>query len=338
MKNLSSSILRGIQHFLKNFWKIWVVVSSVVGSLVLVIVIAGLVSLSSETSTLQQPMMSKKQLRGGGPDIVAVVNLTGPIFEESGESDPLALSSAIVSSRRVTQTLQELSDDPSVKAVVLRMNTPGGTVVASDDIYQAVRKLREKKPVVTSMGDVAASGGYYIAAGGSEIVANYSTITGSIGVIAQFPNLSGLYEKVGVDMRVIKSGEFKDIGSANREMSEEELAILDSIVQDSYQQFVEAIATGRDMDIDKVRMLADGRIYSGRQAQEAGLVDRLGNFDTAITVAEELADISNAQVLEYSSQSFFESLLQSKLGLAPLQSLNKVVAPDRFKLYYLMDI
>jgi protease-4 len=334
------NVLPTLKRILGWFWKAWRVVSMIIGSFVLAMLILIVIAVASSEggSRFEQPSVSKKELRQGGSDVVAVVNLTGPIMEDNGDSGLIGGSSVIVSSKRMVQLLHYLKNDSSVRAVVLRINSPGGTVVASDDIYTAVRELRSVKPVVTSMADEAASGGYYIAAGSSKIVANPATITGSIGVIAQLPDISGLYSKLGIDVRTIKSGKFKDIGSPTRDMTPEELAIFNSIIDDSYQQFVQAIADGRNMSVDKVKQLADGRIYSGKQAKEAGLVDELGNMDKAIEVAEGLANVHNSQVLEYGNQSLIEQIFSSKLNLGPLKSLSNVTSPSGFKVYYLMGM
>jgi len=176
--------------------------------------------------------------------------------------------------------------------VVVRIQSPGGVVGPTQEIYDAIRQLRERgKPVVASMGSVAASGGYYLAAASTRIVANPGTLTGSIGVIMQLAEIEGLLRKVGVRYEVIKAGRFKDSGSFARPMTPEERAVLQAILDDMHDQFVTAIADGRRLAKERVRALADGRVYSGRMAKELGLVDALGGLDEAIRLAGELGGI-----------------------------------------------
>lgn len=339
---LTSTSTSNMTSYLTKFWqffkKVWLFLANAIGSLVLLLIILAFLGSSLSENATNLPTISKKVIRPGGNEVVAVVNLSGPILESGQTTDPLGFSSTMIAVDRVKELLTALEDDGAVKAVVLRINSPGGAVVASDELYRVVKQLNSVKPVVVSMGDMAASGGYYIAAPSSEIIANPATITGSIGVIAQFPQLSGLYEKLGVEMRTFKSGEFKDIGAVDREMTQAEAEILDSIVTDSYDQFVQAVTTGRNLPEEEVRRLADGRIYSGRQAQANGLIDQLGNLDTAIQSAERLASVDGAEVIEYSNQSFFESLLQSVSIRSPLAQLNQALPSTSFRLYYLLDL
>ena len=322
---------------LQLFGRLWVIGTSVIGTLVVWGFLFLFVMLRSSSDQVTEPSLNQKTLRQNGPDKIAVVNLNGPIFDT--DAGPFSGSDAAISAQRVTHLLEKLQNADDVKAVILKINSPGGAVVASDEIYQQVRLLQQHKVVVASLGDVAASGGYYIASGANKIVANPASITGSIGVIAQLPQLSGLYEKIGVEMRTIKSGEFKDIGSESRDTTAEEQAIFDSIIKDSYDQFIQAIVTGRKMDEASVRKLADGRIYSGKQAKANGLVDELGDFQTTIKITEDLARISNATLVEYSDQSFFESLLSSKFSnLSGLKVFEKMIPTQQFGIYYLLQI
>ena len=171
-----------------------------------------------------------------------------------------------------------------MKAIVLRIDSPGGGVVPSQEIHDAVQRLRNKnnKTVIASMGTVAASGGYYIAVATDRIMANSGTLTGSIGVIMEMANVEGLLKKIGVEGIVIKSGRFKDVGSPLRKMSDEEQALLQSVMDDVHKQFIEAVAEGRGLDVSAVQALADGRIFTGRQAKASKLVDELGDLDAAI--------------------------------------------------------
>jgi protease-4 len=203
----------------------------------------------------------------------------------------LPISGLITDSEATIEQLKKFAKDDSVKAIVVRLNTPGGGVGPSQEIYEEVRKIRGKKVVVASMGALAASGGYYIACGADKIFANPGTITGSIGVIMQFVNVKDLIEKIGVKGFVIKSGSFKDTGSPIREMSPEERKLLQSVIDNVHSQFVNAVVEGRKLPREDVLAIADGRIVSGEQAKELGLVDVLGNQEDAVAEAGKMAKI-----------------------------------------------
>ncbi len=191
-------------------------------------------------------------------------------------------------------TVKQLSDfrkNDKIKAVVLRIDSPGGVVGPSQEIWAAVKKVKEKKPVIVSMGSVAASGGYYIAAPASLIYANPGTITGSIGVLMKFSNIEGLLGKVGMKSFTIKTGKFKDVGSPVRSMTPEERAMLQAVIDSTHGQFVKAVAEGRNLSEAKVRELADGRIFSGEQALNLKLIDRMGTLQDAIAEAGRVAGI-----------------------------------------------
>lgn len=210
----------------------------------------------------------------------------------------------ISSSRQLMEEIIDFRDDTTVKAVVIRVDSPGGAVGPSQEIYEEVKKTAKVKPVIVSMGAVAASGGYYVAVPAQRILANPGTLTGSIGVIMQFTNFEELLGKIGLKNEVVKSGQHKDIGSATRPMTEKDRLILQSLIDDVHDQFMTAIAEGRKMDLNKVKDLADGRIYTGRQALQAGLVDELGNLQDAIAIAGKLGGIEGKpQVIYPSSQN-----------------------------------
>jgi len=216
--------------------------------------------------------------------------------------------------------LKKAKDDPSIKAVLIVVNSPGGSVGASQEIYRAIEKVRKKKPVVVSMGNVAASGGYYISAAANVIYADPGTITGSIGVIIQHININGLLNKVGIKMENIKSGKNKDILYPNNELTPEQKKLLQETILDVYDQFLDAIVKYRPIKKYKLRQIADGRIFSGRQAQKLGLVDKLGNFGDAVEEAKKLAGIKGKATLYplVDKKSFFEELFGSKLELDSL--------------------
>lgn len=198
----------------------------------------------------------------------------------------------ITDSKEPIRQLRHFLKAEQVKAVVLRVDSPGGVVGPSQEIYEEVRKLAAKKKVVVSMGSLAASGGYYIAAPATLIYANPGTITASIGVLIKFSNLEGLFSKLGVSSATIKTGTYKDAGSPDRQLSAEDRAMFQSLINSTHEQFVRAVAEGRKLPIDEVRKIADGRVLSGEQAKEVKLVDRLGNLQDAIEEAGRLAGIS----------------------------------------------
>lgn len=199
----------------------------------------------------------------------------------------------LIDSEPIVDEINDYADDSSIKAIILRIDSPGGGVVVSQEIYNAVLNARKtgKKKVVMSLGSVAASGGYYIAAAGDRIVANPGTLTGSIGVKMEFANLEKLLEKIGVKGMVVKAGEYKDIGSPYREMSEAEEKLLQAVIDDVHSQFIEAVAKGRSLPEAEVKAIADGRIFTGRQALQLKLVDQLGDLEDSIQAAAELAGI-----------------------------------------------
>jgi len=203
----------------------------------------------------------------------------------------LPVTGLIADSESTIEQLKKFAKDDSVKAIVLRINSPGGGVGPSQEIYEEVKKLSGKKVVVASMGALAASGGYYIACAAQKIYANPGTITGSIGVIMQFVNVKELIEKIGLKGMVVKSGAFKDIGSPVREMRPDERELLQSVIDNVHSQFIRAVADGRGMDREAVEKLADGRIFSGEQAKALGLVDALGNLEDAVAEAGKMAKI-----------------------------------------------
>lgn len=191
----------------------------------------------------------------------------------------------------VLDDLRELGADDGVKAVVVRIDSPGGAVGASQELYQEIRRLDQEKPVVASLGNVAASGGYYAALGARYICANPGTLTGSIGVIMQIPNFGELLKKLGITTTVVKSGKYKDIGSVTRPLTKEEKGVIQAALDDVHLQFVEAVASARHLEMAKVSSIADGRFFTGRQALELGLVDELGPFGAAVDKAAQFGGI-----------------------------------------------
>ena len=226
---------------------------------------------------------------------VAVIPLTGTITTQ-GLPSFLGLT---ITPEQVKEQLQKAEKDPAVKAIVLRIESPGGEVAPCQEILQEIEKVKGKKPIVVSMGNMAASGGYYISTKADKIVALPGTLTGSIGAIAQIPNVEGLYQKLGIKMQIFKGGKYKDMYSGIRELTEEEKEIMQRMTNEYYEQFIAAVAEGRKMSKEEVRSLATGQLYTGVEAKNLGLVDELGGLDTAIDLAAELAGIETPKVEYY---------------------------------------
>jgi protease-4 len=243
------------------------------------------------------------------------------------------LHGVITSSDKLLKQLKDFEEDSSIKGIILRIDSPGGAVGPSQEIHDAILRVRKTKPVVASFESVAASGGFYVAVAADRIVTNPGTLTGSIGVIMDMANLSELYKWAKVDRYNIKSGKFKDIGSENRPMTPEEHQLMQNLIDNVYQQFLKAVADGRRLPIDSVKPYADGRVLSGEQALQIGLVDKLGGLDVAIDTVKELAKLDAKQkvnlvypepkrhsLVELLGQSAADSLVGAiiaRLGLKP---------------------
>jgi protease-4 len=241
-------------------------------------------------------------------DKIAIVEIKGVISQSS----------------LIIEELRQHFEDDGVKAIILRIDSPGGGVGPAQEIYREVTKIKLKKKVVTSMGSVAASGGYYVACASDLIVANPGTITGSIGVIMQFSNFEELLKKIGIKGMVLKSGEHKDIGSPFREMTPEEKAIMQEVLDNVHQQFIQAVADGRKLDRSKVIQIADGRILTGEQAKNLGLVDQMGNLQDTIDIAAKMAGIVGKPTVLYPKKrvSIWE-LLMRDMASAVVDILNE---------------
>jgi len=254
-------------------------------------------------------------------------------FARGGKVAVLPVTGLIADSDATIDQLKKFAKDDSVKAIVLRINSPGGGVGPSQEIYEEVRKLKGKKPVVSSMGAVAASGGYYIACASQKIYANPGTITGSIGVIMQFVNVKDLIDKIGIKGVVVKSGDLKDTGSPIREMSPEERQYLQAVIDNVHGQFIRAVADGRKLDVEAVRKLADGRIFSGEQAKALGLVDALGNQEDAVADVARMAKIEGEPRVVMPPKkkiSILELLREEAKSI-----IDETVAKSRLKIDYL---
>lgn len=249
--------------------------------------------------------------------LILILSLVMTVSRKSPLGDKVALvrvTGVILDSSDVIEELKEHSKDSSVKAIVLRIDSPGGAVAPSQEIYEEIKKIKEKKKVIVSMGTVAASGGYYISAPADRIVANAGTLTGSIGVIMEIPNISGLMQKIGVETQVIKSGAHKDIASIFKSLKPEEKEILQTVLDDVHDQFIQAVSEGRGIKFEQIKKLADGRIFTGRMAKEVGLVDEIGNLQDAIMLAGELTGIKGEpQVVQKKEEFSFIDMLKGEL-------------------------
>lgn len=272
-------------------------------------------------------------VRGWG-DAIAVVRVEG-VITSGRESGWLYSSAGNAYSESIVERLERAQADPSVKAIVLRVNSPGGGIVPSDEIYQALSEI--EKPVVVSMGDTAASGGYYISCAANKIVANPTTLTGSIGVIASAPNFEELLDKIGIEMLIIKSGPMKDELSPYRTPTEEEIEHWQTIINEAYEQFVGIVAGGRDLSLEEAKELADGRAYTGQQALDMGLVDELGNLPEAIDLAAELGEVEGEpRIIEYERTPTLMEVLLSGLNRPNAVGLDDLLGIERhFTLQYL---
>lgn len=251
---------------------------------------------------------------GASKERIAVLTLDG-VIQDLGNTSPL-FQPAGYNHQFFMNQLEGIREDESVKGVVLRVNSPGGGVVESADIYDAIRAIQIERniPLYVSMGGMAASGGYYVSAPAEKIFVNRETITGSIGVIMESVNYAKLAEKYGIDFNTIKTGPYKDIMSGSREMKDEERAMLQEMINDSYERFIDIIEEGRGMTEAEVKKVADGRIMNGRQAIEAGLADEFGKTGDVIAALKEDYSLQNATVFKYSTPDSWVSIFGVKAG------------------------
>jgi protease-4 len=243
----------------------------------------------------------------------------------------------LISSEHIVEELNDYADDASVKAIVIRIDSPGGGVVVSQEIYNAVKNAkREGKKIIVSMGSVAASGGYYVAAAADKIVANPGTLTGSIGVKMEFANVEKLLEKIGVKGMVVKAGEFKDIGSPYRDMTAQEKKLLQDVIDDVHNQFIKAVAEGRNLPEADVRAIADGRIFTGQQALALKLVDQMGDLADSIRLAGSLAGIKGRpKVIEKKKKIPFLEYLKEETATWVANVIQNGIGKSSVTLQYL---
>ncbi len=260
------------------------------------------------TGSIPSPEVTAERIRISGQADVALIEVYGLISDQP-TTNPLSVTNTSNSNALIKAIRQARQD--GIKAILLQINSPGGTPAASQAIYQELMRARQetKIKIVASLGDVAASGGYYIASAAHHIVANPSTLTGSIGVIVRTQNISPLLDKIGIQTDNIKSGQYKDLLSPFDELSEGERSLLEEIVSQTYQQFLDAIVASRNISSEQLKPLADGRIFTGEQAQQVNLVDSLGNSYDALLKVAELAQITGEpRVRNYTSPNWRESL------------------------------
>jgi protease IV len=259
------------------------------------------------------PVYAEEYVAGDGASTIAVVPVEGTI---AAADNTLGGTQPTATPEGLADALRQAAQDTSVVAVVLEVNSPGGGVTASDEMHQSILDFRENtgKPVVVSMGDTAASGAYYISTAADRIVANETTLTGSLGVIFQLNNFAEAADKYGIGQVVIKSGKYKDMGNAFREMRPDEREIFQSIVDESYSEFVDVISEGHKIPEDRVREIADGRVYSGSQAKELGLVDSFGGLDEASALAGKLAGTTDTIVVRYVQEPTLIETLMARLA------------------------
>lgn len=241
----------------------------------------------------------------------------GSEYSYSGSGDKIGvveINDVIMSSEKWVSQIKKFREDKSIKAIILHINTPGGGVAASQEIYEEVKRTRDSgKLVVVSMSSICASGGYYISCGANLLIANPGTLTGSIGVIAQFMNLQELGDKLGIKYTTIKSGELKDAGNPFREFNEKDKAYFQDVIDNSFTQFFDVVARERKLDSEKLKELANGRVFTGLQAKQNGLVDSLGTFEDAVRITSRMAGIEGEPrlVREKKKFSIFEEVIGS---------------------------
>ncbi|WP_289022613.1 signal peptide peptidase SppA [Desulfobacter postgatei] len=246
--------------------------------------------------------------------------ISGAIASSRGNIGVVEVTGPIISSKKIIKDIQGFKDDDTIKAIILRVDSPGGGIGPSQEIYRELLKTRDAKTVIASMGSVAASGGYYIACATQGIVANSGTITGSIGVIMEYANLEQIAKKIGISPVVIKSGEYKDMGSPTRELKESEKQLFQNLVDELHAQFVSDAAAARNMETDAMAKLADGRVYTGQTAMKLKLVDRIGNMDDAVQWAGQMAGIEGELTPVYPKED--KITLFRRLAETLLQDVN----------------
>lgn len=266
-----------------------------------------------------------KSKEGKSKNKIAVLYAEGEITE--AVTSPYSMDKSIT--EKVAKELIKLKEDESIKAVVLRVNSPGGSAFTSEQIWKQVLELKKVKPIVVSMGDVAASGGYYISCAANKIVAEPNTLTGSIGIFGMFPNMTGLFNKVALTTDVVKTNTYADLGDVSRPMREDEKALIQSRIESGYDTFITRCADGRGMTKAAIDSIGQGRVWTGEQAIEKGLVDELGGIEKAIAVAAKLADLKDYKLVEVSgSKDFLKDLFEKQLDEVKLNVVKQLMGED----------
>ncbi len=283
-----------------------------------------------------QQIASLKPAQNSSKQRIAVMYAEGEIVPEAADQT-YSMTSFIT--EKMAKELIRLKEDEEVKAVVIRVNSPGGSAYVSDQIWKQVKALKAEKPVVVSMGNVAASGGYYISCAANQIVAEPNTLTGSIGVFGMFPNMTGLFEKLDVTSDVVKTHTFTDLGNIARPMTVEEKALVQGTVERNYRTFLSRCADGRNMSVEAIDAIGQGRVWTGEQALANGLVDRLGDLDTAIQVAADLADLSEYSIQTVSSsKNWWDKLLDEQLGGMRISLMQWLLGDDYAQIQLLRQV
>ena len=283
-----------------------------------------------------QQIASLKSAPSNAKERIAVMYAEGEIMPEAADQS-YSMTSFIT--EKMARELIKLKEDKAVKAVVIRVNSPGGSAYVSDQIWKQVKALKEEKPVVVSMGNVAASGGYYISCAANQIVAEPNTLTGSIGVFGMFPNMTGLFEKLDVTSDVVKTHTFSDMGNIARPMTEAEKALVQGAIERNYRTFLARCAEGRGMSVEAIDAIGQGRVWTGEQALANGLVDRLGDLDTAIQVAADLADLSEYSIQSVSSSKhWWDKLLEEPLSGMRISLMQWLLGDDYAQIQLLRQV
>ena len=283
-----------------------------------------------------QQIASLKPAPSNAKERIAVMYAEGEIMPEAADQQ---YNMASLITEKMARELIKLKEDKEVKAVVIRVNSPGGSAYVSDQIWKQVKALKEEKPVVVSMGNVAASGGYYISCAANQIVAEPNTLTGSIGVFGMFPNMTGLFEKLDVTSDVVKTHTFSDMGNIARPMTEAEKALVQGAIERNYRTFLSRCAEGRGMSVEAIDAIGQGRVWTGEQALANGLVDRLGDLDTAIQVAADLADLSEYSIQSVSSSKhWWDKLLEEPLSGMRISLMQWLLGDDYAQIQLLRQV
>ena len=283
-----------------------------------------------------QQIASLKPAPSNAKQRIAVMYAEGEIMPEAADQQ---YNMASLITEKMARELIKLKEDKEVKAVVIRVNSPGGSAYVSDQIWKQVKALKEEKPVVVSMGNVAASGGYYISCAANQIVAEPNTLTGSIGVFGMFPNMTGLFEKLDVTSDVVKTHAFTDLGNIARPMTADEKVLVQGAIERNYRTFLARCAEGRGMSVEAIDAIGQGRVWTGEQALANGLVDRLGDLDAAIQVAADLADLSEYSIQSVSSSKhWWDKLLEEPLSGMRISLMQWLLGDDYAQIQLLRQV